>query len=373
MVVVMAKYKTLLLIFTILASNQVQADLLWEDENIFTPTELPAVAAPTLSSEAQTVATHVKPDSQTNSPDKLAQTEKPAPKATPKAMVLPHDPTIRLRPSAHNTTINKNLRVSLQSNFMKEADRWYKAGGDVNAQDDRGRTLLYLAIQRHHVEGIEFLLLRRTDIRKANENGETPLQIAVTTRQPNVVKMLLERHAPITLMPNDDTMVRYALTKGMPVIAMIFLEKGVSTNKVDSGGKSLLHIAAARSLIDPAQALLNSGANVNAPDSEGVTPLHEAAAKGHMRLIRLLLSRNADIKAETSRKWRPIHHAARFGHSEVVSLLLAKGASANDRTASGKTPLSLAKQLNHQSVVDMLASRTTGGSRSGSSRRGWFW
>ncbi|MEE9351013.1 MAG: ankyrin repeat domain-containing protein, partial [Thiotrichaceae bacterium] len=328
-----------------------------------------------ITENAQTVAKHIEPGKQTNLQGKLEQ--KITPKPVPKVMALPNDPKIRLRPAANNPTINKNLRVSLQSNFMKEVDRWYATGGDINSQDEQGRTLLYLAIQRHHTDGIEFLLLRRADVKKTNTNGDTPLQVAVTTGQSRVVKMLLERHAVITPMPNGDTMIHHALVKGMSVIAMSLLEKGVDVNKTYSAEKSLLHIAATRNLINPAQALLNSGANVNATDSEGATPLHEASARGHARMIRLLLSRKANIKAETTRKWRPIHHAARFGHSGIVSILLSKGASANDRTKGGKTPLSLAKHLHHESVVELLAGRTTvsdtSGSGSSSRSSGWFW
>ncbi len=368
----MAKYRNSLFIFAMLVTNYVQADLFWENET----EEDSSISNPEpkmiIPGNGRTIANHVKTS---NTPETNKPLQPTISKPAPKKMLLPYDKSIRLRAPANNPTIDKNLRVSLQSNYMKEADRWYAAGGDVNSQDNQGRTLLNQAIQRHHTKGIEFLLLRHADVKKRNQNGQSGLQIAVFTGQARVVKMLLERGAVVSPMQNGDTMIHYALIKGMSSIAMDLLEKGVDVNKTYSGGKSLLHIAAAKSMINPAQALLNSGANVNATDNEGATPLHEAAAKGHTRIVHLLLGRNANIKAETDRKWRPIHHAARFGYSDIVSILLSKGASANDQTQSGKTPLSLAKHLHHQTVIDLLEPITTArnDSSSRSSRGGWFW
>lgn len=304
-------------------------------------------------------------------------------KVPSKPMALPIDKTVRLRPSANNPTINKNLRLSLQSNYMKEVDRWYNAGGDVNAKDLSGRTMLYLAIQRHHLIGIEYLLQRRANVRLSNEDGGTPLGIAVKTGQSKVVQYLLERGASVAPLPGGENMAHYAISRGYNQIAIDLIGKGINVNKVYADNETLLHIATRKGLSRVTQALLAAGANPNARNSEGATPLHVAAALGREQIVNQLLASKADPKVQTSKRWQPIHHAARFGHSSIVRTLVSRyGSSVNNRTSGGKTPLDLAQQLGHENIIDYLLPRTSGGRRvvrtaSGTikptKRTGWFW
>lgn len=361
-----------ILFSALMLTTQIAQAVFWEEETNQTP-------APVTTSTVE--VTPIATTSGKIATARLDTAVKKAPAAPPKPMVLPHDPSVSLRAPANNPTIDKNLRVSLQSNYMKEADRWYTNGANVNTTDAQGRGLLYLATTRRHQAGIEFLLLRKADVNQANQDGTTPLQAAVQSGQARVVQMLLERGAEVKPMPNGGTMIHYAMTKGFSQIAMSLIEKGVDVNKTYGQQKTLLHIAASRGMVGPALALIGRGANVNAQNSEDATPLHEAAARGQTRVVSLLLDRKASVKAETKRRWSPLHHAARFGHPDVVSILLSKGASPNDRNSEGKTPLALAQHLHHQNVVDILASRTRGGfsgnvssnSSAPRTRSGWFW
>jgi ankyrin repeat protein len=317
-------------------------------------------------------------DSTTSTPADSSKTttgekKKAAPPKPKKPLLLPYDPSIRLRSPAHNPTLDKNLRVSLQSNFMKEADRWYTSGADVNSKDPQGRSLLYLAIIRHHLQGVEFLLLRRANVNIENMNGDTPLSAAVSSGFSHAVALLLERNASARHTGNGDDLLHIAIKKGYGQIADMLIDKGgVNVNKTYENGQSLLHMTAARGMVSTTIKLLEKGANPNATYNSGVTPLHEAAARGQRGTAIALLNHKADIKATTKKNWTPLHHAARFGKISMVELLLSRGASPNARNSDGKTPLALAKHLKHGSVIDILASRTSGGG-GGGGRGGWFW
>jgi len=282
--------------------------------------------------------------------------------------VLPDDSSIKLRTPTNNPTVDKNLRVSLVSRYMKEAERWYQEGGDVNTVSLNGQTLLSQMILRRDMNAITFLLLRKASVNQANQDQSTPLHAAVTSNQPSVVAMLLERNAQITPLVNGDTLIHQAVLADNASIVAMLLEKDGNTSKVYEEGQSLLHIATSKGNSQLVQGLLTHGADIHATYNNGVTPLHLAAARGKHTVVKLLLSRHADIKAKTKKKWTPLHHAARFGHVHIVTDLLASGASANALNTEGKTPLALAKQLNHQAVVSALASQTRS---SGSGRLFW--
>jgi ankyrin repeat protein len=69
---------------------------------------------------------------------------------------------------------------------------------------------------------------------------------------------------------------------------------------LDSGGDSLLHIAAMRGDARTAGLLLKAGADPNAPGDMSYTPLHYAHWKRHDDLIALLLAHGArtDLRNE---------------------------------------------------------------------------
>jgi ankyrin repeat protein len=69
---------------------------------------------------------------------------------------------------------------------------------------------------------------------------------------------------------------------------------------LDSGGDSLLHIAAMRGDARTAELLLNAGADPNAPGDMSYTPLHYAHWKRHDDVIALLLAHGArtDLRNE---------------------------------------------------------------------------
>ena len=68
-------------------------------------------------------------------------------------------------------------------------------GADPNAGDNRGETPLLIAARLGWVDGAETLLARSARVDGANRLGETPLIVAVQARQPQLVKLLLEKGA----------------------------------------------------------------------------------------------------------------------------------------------------------------------------------
>jgi len=288
----------------------------------------------------------------------------------PVLMALPHDASIKLRAPSGNLTVDKNLRVSLVNRYMKEAERWYQVGANVNATNANGQTLLSEMILRRDINAITFLLLRKASVNQPSQDQATPLHFAVTSNQSLVVAMLLERNAQITPFANSETLIHKAVLNNNVRLMTMLLEKSVvGINEVDESNQTLLHLAASKGNSEMAQTLLAHGADIHATYNNGVTPLHLAAARGQRAVVNVLLSHHADIKAETKKKGTPLHHAARFGHTDIVDDLLASGAPTNVFNSEGKTPLLLAKLLNHQATVNVLASQTRVAVKSG----GFLW
>ena len=65
-------------------------------------------------------------------------------------------------------------------------------GANINAQDRKGRTALYLAIRRENKEVFEVLLKRGADVHLKKNNGISSLRYAIDTAPNWFLKMMIK-------------------------------------------------------------------------------------------------------------------------------------------------------------------------------------
>ena len=86
---------------------------------------------------------------------------------------------------------------------------------NVNLADNQGVTPLMLAVQMGYVEGVEALLAARARVDVTNTAGETPLMFAVHSRNTEVMRVLLQAGADPDRRDNSGRSARdYARLRG---------------------------------------------------------------------------------------------------------------------------------------------------------------
>ncbi|KAH7428538.1 hypothetical protein KP509_09G006000 [Ceratopteris richardii] len=70
---------------------------------------------------------------------------------------------------------------------------------------------------------------------------------------------------------------------------------------------------------------------VNVADEEGWTPLHSAVSCGQLSIMEILLQAGADVSAKTTGGRTPLHYAASKGHTKIAEVLVASGANINEK------------------------------------------
>ncbi|KAI8850930.1 ankyrin repeat-containing domain protein [Chytridium lagenaria] len=104
-----------------------------------------------------------------------------------------------------------------------EAVEWLiSKGSHVNVTDNEGKTALYLAIEQQHIPVAEYLLENSFSIAAcdvSDEDGITPLMLAVTHEYENLIHMLLQKGASKTKRNNEGkTAVDFAIATDNQVI-----------------------------------------------------------------------------------------------------------------------------------------------------------
>lgn len=247
----------------------------------------------------------------------------------------------------------------------------------VNARGTNGNTLLNLAVSCKQPTIVRFLIDAGADVDLANNKGWTPLHQAAYSNQSDMVDMLLEAGASVEAMAHGDggTPLVQALFWGHHAMAERLAERGIVPNN--------LRVAAGLGRLDLVKSFFeadgslkpNAGAHreFHRPHS-GFPPWNPsddpqeiideafvyACKNGQAGVLGFLLERGADINGDPYRG-TGLLWAAWNGHLGVVRWLLDHGAELNRKATFGGpqhgvgvTALHLAAQTGNLSMVKFL-------------------
>jgi|GEM_PF-777012 len=209
-----------------------------------------------------------------------------------------------------------------------------------------------------NVEKVEELLSKGVDPNVKDEDGNTPLHLAIKANHLQIAKLLIEKGADVNARDRYGwTPLHIAAGHGNLEVVQLLVEKGADVNAKDAQGRTPLHVAPVADVghADVVEFLVGKSVDVNARDRYGRTPLHYAAAAGRAEVAKLLLERGADVNAKEDKYGdTPLHAAAAFGYAEVARLLLEHGADPSIGDNDSVTPLDVAREEGHEEVARVI-------------------
>ena len=294
---------------------------------------------------------------------------------------------------ADNNLINDSLEgktpliIAVGNSYFETAKILIENGADVNSVDFEGWSALSYAVNNGDIGIAKLLLTNKAKIKgelllaikspivesridmmkllidnKANINytdddGFTPLNIAIETGDMETAKLLITNGADVNgLMQDGVSLIGYAIAQNNMDLLQILIENGANINNTD--GDSLastpLMTASRLGLDNVVRILLSRNADINAVDINGNTALHTAALNSQLSVIKLLLEKNPNLDIQNKVGNTALHLAVISGNIDIVGELVLKGANARIRNNDRRYPIDIARANNSAAIFEIL-------------------
>ena len=249
--------------------------------------------------------------------------------------------------------IDKKLFECLKKSDVDGVKHALADGANPNAKNEQGITPLHMAVVLCGVDIVNLLIQYGADVNAKNVSGDTPLHKVFL--RADVVRTLVENGADVNVQnAQGETPVYTATNENFRVqqqVVETLIELGADINLGDSMGDTPLHRAVYLDLIDAVQLYIMKGANVNACDNESKsTPLYLAQSGD---VAHALIKNGADVNFRNVDGLSPLHWVR---NPEVVELLIKNGADVNAYNESGTTPLWMAIRHASSATIKILRS-----------------
>jgi ankyrin repeat protein len=237
-------------------------------------------------------------------------------------------------------------------------------GADVNELDDEGNSPLMLAVTDTYLsEQVRELIRCGADIHGRDRSGKSVMMIALDHGCLDLVGLLLEHGALADKRPDVDTTgeggrlaLLLAIYQNDGEAVHRLLDKEVDPNARNMQGRTPLMMAVEMGHADITSSLLSRGADVGAKeaDANNWTALHVAAYGGQAVCARVLVEHGAEIDVRDRGQWTPLIWAAWSSSAAIVRLLLEHGANVHAEDVEGNSALSQAGWLGDEQTIRTL-------------------
>ncbi len=251
------------------------------------------------------------------------------------------------------------LHVAATRGTRTDIELLLAQGARKDAEDNKGRTPLFIAVEFCNNEAIQVLCERKADCTaKEDEHGMTPLHVASCKGLDTIAETLLAHRAAVDEPDkNKKTPLHVASSKE---VVQVLLAHNAQPLLKDKAGLTPFDVAAKAGNRELVKAFLAGCIALRSADEGGVTALHRVAQCGTTpEVIKILLAQGGDVLSKNKNGMIPFHVAAFAGTKPIIETLLPLDASqvkAVDK--DGETPLHWASLAGHADIADILV---TGG------------
>jgi ankyrin repeat protein len=245
------------------------------------------------------------------------------------------------------------LLLACETNLKPAVLRLLAQGSDISYVDGSGRTALHIALHRRNGEISRLLVESHSDVNAQDNKGNSILQLAITQLcDPDFTELLLNKGAEVNAQGGYyGNALQAAAREGALAIVKLLVQHGADVNAGPNGAYgSALRAALRHGDIEMPRFLLDHGADAIA--TEGVAA-YGTTLKAALSVplndcpdtVTLLFQHGATLDAQA------LHKAVFFGHYKSVKVLLEHETASRLTASELRTELAVAEK----EVADLLS------------------
>jgi uncharacterized protein len=206
----------------------------------------------------------------------------------------------------------------------------------------------------------------KKDLSKMNvQYNEKSFIDSIVNNNVTAVTLFLEAGMSTNLSTAEGTPLTIAASRSQMEIIKILVEKGADVNQKDKDKlaplmAALLGEGKAAAKLPVAKFLIEKGADLNVQYTvKGIvfTPLIFAITAEEIEMVKMLLDKKADVNAPEAKSGvTPLMFAVTYKNVAITKLLLDKGADVNRKNKDGATALMVATNQKDAEMVKLLKS-----------------
>ena len=168
-------------------------------------------------------------------------------------------------------------------------------GTDGAARDNHGSTPYEIALRKGHVEVARFLSENVVYPTTEDDDDRWTPSEAATEEDVDSGHPPVEQGQDLATWDNNGwTPLHVAVEQGNTEIANVLIEHGADATAQAKNGWTPLHVAAEQGNVELARILIEHGADASAQGHNGRTPLHMAVEGGNLELVRILVGQGTN-------------------------------------------------------------------------------
>ncbi len=268
--------------------------------------------------------------------------------------------TKKLGVNIPNEDGNTSLMIAVLKNNIPMAEELLRMKSGINIRNNYGQTSITLAIDKSNLKMLQTLLNNsyylNIDIDQLNNNGDTPLMLALKTNNIDFIKAILAEVPDLSIMNNKKKTVQDLANsiknKKIKSNVLKLLEaakkqfnfyKAIKKNNIEEVKKLISDIslnittiernpliaATKKENLEMVKLLVNNDAKVNQKLKLGITPLLLGVLQGNLAIVNFLLNKGADPNILGQIGFTPLFFAAYNDNLQMINLLVKSGANIN--------------------------------------------